>query len=692
MNRNHFAHTLDHLICWMMPCLMLVAGGMPVRAAEESAEKWTPAEMMRVSRVGNVRISSGGDRVVYTVAEAIMDEEKSEYLTHIYMAKTDGSETFRFTSGEQSANNPRWSPDDRFIAFTSSRSGKSNLWLIRAGGGEAVQLTDAKTGVGDFRWSPDGEWIAFTMADAPSEEEEQAKKAKDDARVIDEDMKTSHLWLVPVRPEARQPPEARQLTKGAFHVSHPYASGFDWSPDGKTIAFTHTATTRLNDWPLADVSTVAVDSGEVRSLVATGAVESGPVYSPDGTSIAYLGSDDPPTWAFTADIYVVSAMGGTPRRPGVTFDRQPNIIGWSPNGREIYYSETVGTLNRLATLPVKGGAPKYLDSGDRVLFGANLNRTGTMLGFSVQTTAAPPEAYVTGFDRYKPMRVSHANDDLPDHPLGRTEVIRWKSSDQMEIEGLLTYPIGYEPGNRVPLLLVIHGGPTGVYLQTFIGNSSAYPIAAFAADGFAVLRCNIRGSSGYGKAFRYANYGDWGGGDYRDLMAGVDHVIDMGVADPDRLGVMGWSYGGYMTSWIITQTDRFKAASAGAPVTNLMSFNGTADIPDFVPDYFDGDFWDRPEAYSARSAMFQIKGVTTPTLVQHGERDVRVPTSQGYELYNALKRQGVETKMIVYPRTPHGLREPKFRRDAMRWNLKWFNRHLMEKTGPGQGKGETGRE
>ncbi|MBL8141712.1 MAG: S9 family peptidase, partial [Acidobacteria bacterium] len=204
-----------------------------------------------------------------------------------------------------------------------------------------------------------------------------------------------------------------------------------------------------------------------------------------------------------------------------------------------------------------------------------------------------------------------------------------------------------------------------------------------AADGYAVLRVNPRGSSGYGRSFRYANLADWGGGDFRDLMAGVDHVIGLGVADADRLGVMGWSYGGFMTSWIVTQTKRFKAASAGAAVTNLVSFTGTADIPGFIPSYFKGESWETFELWRAHSPVLNAKGVSTPTLIQHGEADVRVPISQGYEFYTVLKRQGVTTKMTVYPRQPHGFTEPKMTLDAARANVAWFARFLGATSGTG---------
>jgi len=261
--------------------------------------------------------------------------------------------------------------------------------------------------------------------------------------------------------------------------------------------------------------------------------------------------------------------------------------------------------------------------------------------------------------------------------MGRTESIRWRSFDGREIEGLLTYPVGYRPGSRVPLLTILHGGPPASFTQTFTGGVSAYPIAAFASAGFAVLRPNVRGSSGYGREFRYANLRDWGGGDFRDALAGIDALVHQGVVDADRLGVMGWSYGGYLTAFAITQTTRFRAASVGAGITDLISYVGTADIPGFVGSYFGGEFWDAPELWHDRSAVLNVKAVTTPTLIQHGENDLRVPISQGYELYTALKRRNVPVTMVVYPRQGHVIDEPKLQLDVMRRNLEWFRRWVM---------------
>ena len=367
-----------------------------------------------------------------------------------------------------------------------------------------------------------------------------------------------------------------------------------------------------------------------------------------------------------------------PRSLTETFDRfgrYSDLIGWSADGGKLYYAEARGTTLQVGALPLDAKPQQISQADGMMVGGVHLNHSRTKLGFAWEGLTRPAEAYSARWNASN-QPVSRENQDVAVPPLGRTEVVRWKSADALEVEGLLTYPVGYEKGKRYPLLLVIHGGPMGVFSQNYIGASGLYPIAAFTSRGYAVLRCNIRGSSGYGQKFRHANYGDWGGMDYKDLMTGVDHVVAAGVADPERLGVMGWSYGGYMTSWVITQTRRFRAASVGAGVTNLMSFTGTADIPGFLPDYFGGEPWDKLDAYRAHSAMFNVKGVSTPTLIQHGERDERVPLSQGQELYNALKRQGCTVKMVIYPRTPHGIEEPKLLLDCMQRNLEWFDLYV----------------
>jgi len=667
-------------------CLALIEKDHPSAQAKEP-QRWTSEIMMSVKRIGSVQVSPDGKRVAYAVREAIMEGDISEFRTHIHLANADGTDRLQLTRGDHSCDDPQWSPTGDRLAFISNRKGKKNLWLIRPDGGEAEPLTKMKGDIGSFKWSPDGRSLAFTAIDPPSEEDEKRKRTKDDAVVVDERIKQSRLYMIAVhstskpqsRPKALSPSDRSVVSE----ASRSGRAGFDWSPDGRTIVFAHARSSRPDDWTSADLSTVDVASGTVKTLASSAAAKGSPIYSPLGTSIAFTVSDEPATWAGARRVHVVSSTGGTSRELADTHDgfgRYSELIGWSADGKKIYFSELRGTSLELCALPLSGSAEVVGNQTGMSLGGFHLNARRTHIGFGWETLDRPAEAYCTSLDGFKPVKVSEVQPQLPpENDDVRTEVIGWTSTDGFEIEGLLTYPRDYRKGTRYPLLLIVHGGPMGAFTQSYDGSPTQYPVAAFAEKGYAVLRPNPRGSSGYGKKFRYANYGDWGGGDYHDLMSGVDHCIELGIADRDRLGVMGWSYGGYMTSWAITQTKRFRAASVGAGVTNLMSFTGTADIPGFLPDYFGGEFWNGLEPYRAHSAMFHVKGVDTPTLIQHGERDERVPLSQGQELYNALKRQKCPTKMIVYPRTPHGIEEPRLLLDCMTRNIEWFERYLQAK-------------
>jgi dipeptidyl aminopeptidase/acylaminoacyl peptidase len=607
------------------------------------------------------------------VNEAVMSAEKSEFVTQIWMATTDGKQNHQMTFAEKSSTNPKWSPDGSMIAFTSSRKdNKNNLFVMRVNGGEAEQLTNVKSAVGNFEWSPDGRSIAFTMTDQKSEDEEKNDKGRNDFRWIDENVKFGRLYVIKLEKDADGKREPRKLTDADRHVS-----SFDWSPDGTRIAFSHVRSPKVDHWPTADVSVVEVATGKVSTFAATEAAESGPRYSPDGKWLLLSVSELPIRWAQSNRIHIYPAGGGSPKVMAASHDGQPNVIGWTGDSSKIMLYEAKGTGSVLQEADVAAGTVREADYQDAVITSVSMTKDGRIGAFVMQTADRAPEVYVLR-DGDGLTQVSRANAHLTEKTVGRTEAIKWKSEDGREIEGLLTYPANYASGTRVPLILNVHGGPAGVFRRSFIGGRGAYPLAAFAERGYAILRPNPRGSSGYGVEFRQANIKDWAGMDYEDLMTGVDHVVAMGVADPDRLGVMGWSYGGYMTSMIITKTDRFKAASAGAPVTNLMSFNGTADIPSFIPDYFENEFWDEPAVYAKHSAMFNIKNAKTPTLIQHGENDVRVPISQGYELYTALKRRGVPTRMIVLPRQPHGINEPKLQIAVMQSNLEWFEEYLKK--------------
>ena len=521
-------------------------------ASAASAQMWEPEMHIKLKAVGVPRVSPDGSRVLYTINEAVTTADKSEFVTQIWMANVATKQNLQLTFGEKSSTNPQWSPDGKWIAFTSNRKDNRNqLYRLSIEGGEAEPLTDLKSAVSNFEWSPDGRSIAYTTTDPKTEEEEKNDKGRNDFRWVDENLKMSRLYVLPVNKDANGKREPRKLTTGNYTVG-----SFDWSTDSSRIAFSHSRTPVANDWTTADVSIVEVANANVTVLANTPAAEDSPLYSPDGKSIALIVNDSPNRWAQSTTIQIFPASGGQPKPLMASYDGQPGLAGWSADSKRIYFSETKGTGTQLYVIDVAANRIDEIKTTPAVLAGLNLNSTGTTFGFVRQTSDTPPDAYIASVSNFAPVQITNVNADFKMPALGKTEVIRWKSKDGKEIEGLLTYPVNYQAGQRVPTILNVHGGPAGVFVQSFIGGRGVYPLAAFSSRGYAILRPNPRGSSGYGTEFRRANTKDWGFGDYQDLMTGVDKVIEMGVADPERLGVMGWSYGGYMTSWIVTQTKR----------------------------------------------------------------------------------------------------------------------------------------
>lgn len=650
--------------------------------------KWTPEKIMEYKNITDTNISPDGKYVAYVVRQPVMEGEKSEYNSQIWVAATDGSFDLQYTRGEKSSTSPMFSPNGTQIAFLSNREDdKNQVFIMRLMGGEPEQITKAKTGVSSFQWSPDGSRIAYLMRDPETKEEEKNKKEKKDVILVDKNFKYNHLYVTPVEAGKDGERQVKQLTSGDYHVN-----GFDWSPDGAKIAFSFAPNPKINDAGLeSDISTIPADSGAITPIVKRPGVDVNPKFSPDGKWIAFESTGGQPERVGLSDVYKVSANGGKIIELQKTPDRNASIVAWASDGSHLYIGENYKTSRVLLALPadnniktLKGDYMAYSDSKLPIITSTkgtssafSLSKSGNKMSYTYEDPNSPEEVFVSGSKGEGSKKLSHANKDFNPPQLGKTELISWKSKDGTLIEGLLTYPIDFKKGEKYPIVLQVHGGPAGVFSQSYTGAPSIYMTQYFAQNGFIVLRPNPRGSSGYGKDFRYANVRDWGFGDYQDLMTGVDHVLGMGVADSKNQFVMGWSYGGYMTSWVVTQTDRFNAASMGAGLPNLVSMVTTTDIPDYLVAHAGGkEFWEDYEEYEKHSAIYQIKNAVTPTQVIHGANDLRVPFTQGQEFYNALKRKGVDTEMIVYPRTPHGPQEPKLLMDVSPRIMTWFEKYL----------------
>lgn len=685
--------------------LLLVATCLPAALASPAAAAWTPEAELGVPQLGEVALAADGSRVAWVVAHPDLDAAPSRWRTRIHLAGVDlaagsGSDPGRpVTASSSSAFDPRFSPDGRHLAFRSDRTGGVEVWVLPLAGGEARRVTDAAGAVVAFRWLPDGGGLVYAAAGPPPESEADGADAPPGPRVVGADLRPTRLWRVPV-PDDGVPVAACALTPPELHVAATVPlsfghllAGFDVSPDGREVVFTHAPSPRVDDWQESDLAVVpldpcppggdardpaARDGWNVRPLVASPAAEGAPRFTPDGRSVVYAASTVPPTMSFAARLHRVPRTGGEPRPLAATADARPEVVGFAAPDR-VLVREIRGTRVALVELPLEG-SPVDLEA-HRVLGDVAVAAGAPVAAFVAESPSEPAEVFVTRLDRHAPRRVSALHPEAPRHPLGRTEVVRWAGQGGLAIEGLLTLPVGHRPGKRVPLLVHVHGGPTGYHLAGYRAGPGPYPLATFAARGWAVLEPNIRGSSGRGAAFRAAVEGDWGGADFEDLLRGVDHLVERGVADPSRLGIFGWSYGGYMTAWAITRTNRFRAASVGAGLVDLLSFTGTADIRDFLPVYFGAEPWDDPRLYLERSPILGAGRVETPTLVLHGEEDRRVPASQGFELHAALRERGVPVELVLYPRAGHGLGEPGHLLDAARRNLEWFERWLGEGTG-----------
>ncbi len=698
---------------WILAAMLV----SPSFAYAQTKHVPTLDESLSLKSVNSPMISPDGRFVAYRMNET--NWKDNEFISQIWLVNLATGANFQLTRGKHGPGAAEWSPDGKWLAFVAERESSAieplaeekkdekkekdakkedgkdadagggkpashQMWLISPEGGEAWQLTKSSTDVSDFEWSKDSKSIAFAANPAETKASKDRKEKYSDYDVFEKDYEQNQLWLVDVSTALQNflPVAAKQLTSDlSLNVG-----SFAWSPDSTRIAFSATKNPLLafggdEDIYLLDLT----KNNAVKKIVALEGPDGSPMFSPDGKRLAFSTALAQPYFFYANSHIAVVDLDAVLAKTATTpadvhdltakFDEDPRPIDWGPDG--IYFVALQRTSVQAFRLAPQSAEIRRITAPDAFFIGGvSFTKDFKTIAFTEADGAHLSELYVSPVAGFSPRKLTDITAQVKDWTLGTTEVVSWKSKDGAEIEGILHKPADYDPSKKYPLLVMIHGGPTGISQPLLAAGVYAYPVSIFLSKGALVLEPNYRGSAGYGAAFRALNVRNLGVGDMWDVMSGVDSLIAKGIADPNRLGSMGWSEGGYISAFLTTHTDRFKAISVGAGISDWMTYYVNTDITPFTRQYLKATPWDDPEIYAKTSPITTIKQAKTPTLIQQGSNDKRVPVPDSYELYRGLQDEGVASRLIFYTGFGHGVNKPKSRRALLQSNLDWFNHYI----------------